>query len=408
MAAGTLTMPTARRALGAGIAIVALVADVGAAFFMVATIRAGEGASIDFQTLGGFILGGAYSIVGWLIAQRRPGNVIGWIFLVIGLSQAIDTLASEAAFYGLRIAPGTVPFAEFMSWLSVWAWAPGYTLFVTLSVLLFPDGRLPSPRWRPVAWAAIGILALLTIPIAVVTWAHQGAALVPLGQGPVPPDVGAVEDAVQTVGIASLVVVAVASVLGLVVRFRRSAGIERQQLKWFTFAGIVEIGVVLVVDSASTSIPATFLAVLVAPLLPVAATVAILRYRLYDIDRIISRTLAYGALTAILAVVYGVGFFVLQGVLAPFTNGRPIAVAASTLVAFALFQPLRRWIQGLVDRRFYRTRYDADRTVAALAQRLRDEVDLGTLQAALTDTASGSLGPTRAGVWIRPTSGSPR
>jgi hypothetical protein len=403
---------TGRRLLAAGCATAAIAADIGAVIAMVAIVNAPGGPDLAYrlingQTIGGLVLGATFSIVGWLIASRRPGNAVGWIFLAIGLSQAIDTLATASALLGLQLAPGSVPFAAFMSWVAGWAWVPGFSLLLTLAVLLFPDGHLPSARWRPVAWGSVGILAMLAIPIAVVSWPHQGIALVADDPAASLPDVAAVENLTQAVGLSGLLALAVLSVIGLVVRFRRSRGIERQQLKWFTWAGMVEIGVLMTSAYVNLEqIPGTLLAIVVTPLLPIAATIAIFRYRLYDIDRIVSRTLAYGALTAVLVAVYGLGFLVLQGALAPFTNGRPVAVAASTLAAFALIQPLRRRIQGVVDRSFYRYRYDAEHIVAALADRLRSEMELGALRAELTDTARSSLGPTQVGVWIRHAPGS--
>jgi hypothetical protein len=395
---------TARRSrlLAHALAGTALVLDALALLLLVPQVRDGD-AHLDPNTLGGYALGAAFPIVGWLIATRRPGNAMGWIFIVIGLSQALDTFAGEYGYVGLVTAPGTLPAADIAAWVAVWAWVPGFTLLLTLAVLLFPDGRPPTPRWRPVTWLVGLVMALLAIPVAVVAWPARGAEL--LAEGPVesPDPVAAAILSLQTVGLVLLAVAAIASVAGMVVRFRRSDGVERAQLKWFVGAGLVEVAILL--STGFVNLPTDLLtgtvAVVVSPLLPVAATVAILRYRLYEIDRIISRTIGWAAVTASLVAVFVLAVVAFETVLSSFMQGPTIAVAASTLLAFALFQPFRRRIQRAVDRRFDRSAYDRERTADAFAERLRDEVAMEAVAHDLQATIDVAVRPTTQGLWLR-------
>jgi hypothetical protein len=390
-----------RRSIPALLLAVALAADVGALVAIVATLAAGAGATFDVFSVGGMVTGAAYPIVGWIIASRRPGNSIGWVFLAIGLSQSVDVFASVYANYGLIVAPGVLPFADLLSWIAVWAWAPGFTLLVTLSVLLFPDGHLPSPRWRPVLWASVLVMGLLLLPVAIATWPYRGVALLGDIQATLGP---AIETArvLQSAGIVASPVVALLSIAGMVVRFRRSGPTERQQLKWFTFAAIPEVA--FIVSSGFLTIPpivSVVASVLIAPLLPIAATVAILRYHLFEIDRLVSRTVSYAAVTGLLVATYAVTILVIQGPLGALTGGDTISVAVSTLAVAALFQPVRGRVQRIVDRNFNRARYDAERITVAFSERLRDEVDLRALASELDSTVRRAIGPSSVGVWLR-------
>jgi hypothetical protein len=207
----------------------------------------------------------------------------------------------------------------------------------------------------------------------------------------------------QLVGLILLVISAIASIAGLVVRFRRASGVERAQLKWFVAAGVIEV--VSLSASAFVTLPGlllnALLTVTVSPLLPIAATVAILRYRLYDIDRIVSRSVAYATVTGLLAALFTGLVVSLQAALAPVTENSAIAVAGSTLVVAAVFQPLRRRVQGLVDRRFNRARFDADRVASGFAGRIRDQVEAGAVVTALDEAVGRTVQPASAGVWIR-------
>jgi hypothetical protein len=373
---------------------------------LVPQLRAGE-PRLDPNTIGGYALGATFPIVGWLIATRRPGNAMGWIFIVIGLSQAIDAFASQYAYVGLVLAPGSLPAADIMAWVGVWAWVPGFALLMTVAVLLFPDGRLPSPRWRPILWLVGLVMVLLAVPVAIVAWVNRGPGL--LDDGPVQSadPVASALLGLQFLGLILLAVAAVASVLGMVVRFRRSRGVERAQLKWFVAAAVIEIAVLL--SDGFVTLPSDLftglVTVVISPLLPIAATIAILRYRLYEIDRIVSRTIGWAIVTGSLVAVFAIAVVGLEAAFSGVTRDQTIAVAASTLLAFALFQPLRRRVQRAVDRRFDRSRYDGQLTADAFSERLRGEVAIDSVAADLSATVEGAVRPAAQGLWLRGAAG---
>ena len=298
----------------------------------------------------------------------------------------------------------SLPFAAELSWVGVWSWAPGFVLLLTLSVLLFPDGRLPSPRWRPVAWLIATALVLIMVPMAVAAWPLRGLALTPSQPDPNEPTMQ-IAMTLQDIGLIMAAIAALVSIVGLVLRFRGSSGAERRQLKWFTFAGAIEISFIAATpfaNFATASGPASVVfALLVPPLLPIAAAMAILRYRLYDIDRIVSRTISYAAVTAFLGAVFVGIVLVLEVALASYTGAQPVAVGASTLIVASLFRPIRRRVQAAVDRRFDRSRYDAERTLVAFGARLRDNVDLARLGEDVQGVVARTLAPAAVGVWIR-------
>jgi hypothetical protein len=289
-----------------------------------------------------------------------------------------------------------------MSWLTLLTWPPGFALLILLP-LFFPDGRLPSRRWRPIVWIAGVALGVMVLPEAIAYWPYRGPLLVLSGiSTPASDTAPATASLLQGIGLILCLVVAAASVASVVIRFRRSVGAEHQQIKWFASGAAVEIAAIFAVSSVALPRPFDALAaIVVAPLIPIAVGIAILRYRLYDIDRIVSRTVSYGAVTGILALVFLGTILVTQTVLASFFRGGSVAVALSTLVVALLFQPLRRRVQVVVDRRFNRSRYDAERTVAAFAGRLRDEVELDPLRADLLETVAGTFAPNGLAVWLR-------
>jgi hypothetical protein len=351
----------------------------------------------------GVIMAVTFPLVGALVASRRPGNSLGWIFCVIGLAEGLVTAGWEYGTYALRTRAGEVPGGEVASWFSVWSWALGLGLLLTYALLLFPDGRLPSPRWRPVAWISALPMAIFCGPVAVAAWPLRGPALLdPAGEGPsLPPLV----EALAGVAFPLLVVCGILSVLSLVVRFRRSRGVERQQLKWFVYAAAVTLSGVLVTEALPIpegSVLDSLLAVAglaVVPSVPVAAGIAILRYRLYEIDRIVNRTLVYAALTALLAGVYAAGALGLPRLLS--LGESQLLVAASTLAVAALFSPARRRVQSAVDHRFNRARYDATRTVETFSARLRDQVELDSLSADLLAVVDRTVQPASVSLWLR-------
>ena len=369
------------------------------------TVRAG-GPNNPQTALGLSLAALSFATVGAILVSRLPENIIGWLLALGGLGFALSSGAPGLADAGLIVHPGSVPGAIWFAWLSQWIWAPAL-LVVILLALVYPSGRLLSSRWRPVAVATVVVVAYISLGTAVASG--------PMGSFPVQNPVvitGGVADIYGDLfGPALLIgaLVALLAAASLVIRYRRAAGVERAQLKWFAAVAALSVPALIVgtatfgMDGAAgfVSSLANFASILGFALLPVAIGVAVLRYRLYEIDRLISRTIAYGLLTAIVAGLF-VGFIlVFQAVLAPLTRSNELAVAASTLLAATLFQPIRRRVQRVVDRRFNRARYDAERTVAAFASRLRDEVDLEQLRAEILGTVAQTVEPSTVSLWLR-------
>jgi hypothetical protein len=392
---------TSRR-LAACLAMMALAMEAASLVLLVLNSAVGSLETLGFNGVGGVILGLTYPGVGWLIASRRPQNSIGWIFLVVGLSQAGTAFVGQFATFGLVTRPGSVPLADVASWLGTWLWVPGFVLLFVL-ILVFPDGRLPSARWRPVLWLAVVAGLMVLIPSAVATWGYRGPTLL----SDVPADAASdpvVAAAIAATNVGSLLIlpVGLAAVAATVVRFRRSATTERQQIKWFAAAGVIEVSLLLVTSSGGPTYPFDVLAaVLIIPLVPIATAIAVLRYRLYEIDRLVSRTIGWTIVTGILGVVFVGVVIALETLLAGFTQGETLAVAASTLAAFALFQPLRRRVQAAVDRRFDRARYDGERVVRSFSDRLRNQLDLASLPIEVADVARETVRPATVAVWLR-------
>jgi hypothetical protein len=344
-----------------------------------------------------------FMVVGAVIVAHRPGNAVGWIFSAVGLLAATGWLAFEYAAYAYIIRPGSVPGAIWAAWYQQQWWILMYTLVFIATPLLFPTGRLPSTRWRPVA-----VVAAVTAMAAALLSALQPTIQLtdlnywvdnPIGLAWVPdPDTSAVGGILGGLFIGCIV----AAIISLVLRFRRARGVERQQLKWFTYAGVLLILTIPVAEFLPASIAAAFGGLIVA-FVPVAAGIAILRFRLYDIDRLINRTLVYGTLTALLGGVYAVAVLVLGQLFGGVSRDPPSwAVAGATLAVAALFQPARRRIQAVVDRRFNRQRYDAARTVEVFTARLREEIDLAALSEELLAVVDQTMEPTQATLWLRP------
>ena len=343
----------------------------------------------------------AFMVVGSLIVAHRPGNPVGWIFSAIGLLAVTGALAEEYAYYAYVTRPGSLPGAIVAAWYAGWHWYLTISLTLVFTALLFPTGRLPSPRWRPVAWLAGLTTAALTLLAAF------QASLPEIGGRVLPNPVGIAgvenpeEGPLGAVLFALLSVTAVVAFVSLAVRFRRARGDERQQLKWVTYAAAL-LPLVVLGDLLPDWAGNLFFALVIA-FLPVAAGIAILRYRLYDIDRLINRTLVYGLLTALLAGVYA-GVVLVLGQLFGGISAKPPswAVAGATLAVAALIQPARRRIQLAVDRRFNRRKYNAAKTIEAFSARLRDELDLDTLTVELLAVVDQTMQPTRSSLWLRP------
>lgn len=341
--------------------------------------------------------------VGSLLVLRRPDNAIGWVFSIAVLCWLLGSALGQYAVYGFWHAPVDLPGLRLAYWLSTWTWVPGLTLVPTLGVLLFPDGGPPSRRWRPVGWAALAATAALMAQYMFVSWVDNDEFPPPAPGVENPLHTPALEpylEATVVVAGAALVPVLLACLASLVVRYRRSTGIERLQLRWVTFAVTVGICLYLAGDLV-TRLPSVDWALVSAAalnLFPVAVAIAVLRYRLFEIDRLISRTVSYAAITLLLAGVYVLGVVGLGAVARGIGVGGSgdLVVAASTLAVAALFQPVRRRVQDTVDQRFDRARYDAASTVDAFGQRLRDEVDLEALSEELRAIAVRSLAPEHA------------
>jgi hypothetical protein len=349
----------------------------------------------DWVFLGGMV---STAIVGGLVASRRPGNPVGWFFVVSAVSLALQVLTSEYAQYGLITNPGSIPAARIMAWPQTWLWVPGIVLVLIFLPLYFPNGRLLSRRWRRVVWLAVALCVLAAVNTAFL----RKVADVNTGiENPLAIEVPASAiSLIETVPDGLLTAVAVVSATSLVVRFLRSRGEERQQMKWLAYA--VALMPILIILGYLT--PLLDLATgLVFAAIPIAVGVAVLRYRLYEIDLIINRTLVYGSLTVLLAATYFGGVVGLQYVFRALTGqGSTLAVVASTLAIAALFNPLRRRIQAFVDKRFYRSKYDARKTLEAFSAKLRDETDLEALNDDLVGVVRETMQPSHASLWLRP------
>jgi hypothetical protein len=384
---------------------------------MLAIFVAGYGAGIPLSVANGkfeqdsslLLAFAAFMVVGVVIVAHRPGNAVGWIFSAIGLLTATGVVAAEYATYISRTRPGSPPGVVLAAWYNSWWWYPTLVLVLVFTPLLFPTGRLLSARWRPVAVvAALGTATIIALSVLQPTLQDEDHPIRnPIGLAGVPdPETGVL----GAVLFGLLLLCSVAAVVSVVLRFRRSRGVERQQLKWFTYAAALMGLFLLLTDYLfPESGVIDVLYGLAVALVPVAAGVAVLRYRLYDIDRLVNRTLVYGALTALLGAVYA-GAVLVLGQLSGGVGGNPPswAVAGATLAVAALFQPARRRIQAVVDRRFNRRKYDAAETIQAFSTRLRDQIDLDTLSAELVAVVDQTMEPTRVSLWLRPSaSGSP-
>jgi hypothetical protein len=393
-----MTVRIGRWATGSAAAL-AVALLLGAVALSYADRHLMRGSGWDFASVVEEISFMAFPAVGFVLASKRPGNRVGWIFLGVSLVMGLGFFCQRYGQRGLVAAAGSLPAARTAAWFANWAWSIPVAAFVFL-LLLFPTGRLSSPRWRAAAWFAAGGNALdvaAWVARACRIWAAPATSL---SQGWYPglhaPSV-VVESAALLVGVAAVIV-----------RFAGSAGEERLQLKWFVTAAALVVAALiplalapqLGMSPAVTSVAVSTLKVLFSLTLAclyAAIAVAILKYRLYDIDRIISRTLAYAVVTALLAGLYA-GLVLLATQVLELTS--QVAVAAATLAAAALFSPLRRGVQHRVDRGFNRARYDADNTVAAFAARIQDATDPAAVRSDLIGTVHHALEPVHISVWL--------
>ena len=347
----------------------------------------------------------AFSTVGVLVASRRRKNPIGWLLLGTGILYAVEVFAGNYGTYALFAEPGSLPGGLLAAWLTSWVWISGGSLILFV-FLFFPDGRLPSPRWRPAAWLVLANTALSVAPYAFAPGPLEELSEVspvinPFGIG----GSAGVLNLFASVSTLLLVPIALAVVFAFILRFRRARGEERQQIKWVAYAVALFATVVITVSvwpSLDASVVGNVLFLVAFLAIPAAMALAILRYRLYDIDVVINRTLVYGTLTLSLALIYFGGVVLLQATIRALTGQESsLAVVASTLLIAALFSPLRRFIQAFIDRRFYRRKYDAGRVLATFSGKLRDETDLDRLSEDLLAVVRETVQPEHASLWLR-------
>jgi uncharacterized membrane protein YhdT len=351
----------------------------------------------------------SYAPVGALIASRHPANPVGWLLCLYGLIISISHFGAQYATYALLAQPDSLPAGEAMAWIVSWVLPiiNGLTVFY---ILLFPTGRLPSRRWRWVGWLTVAFVVVGVILAAV----SSGALLGILGPIQNPLGIEGFSNAYYKAILYFMAPVLIAAAaLAVFIRLRRAIGVERQQTKWFAYAAVATVSATILayIIPGVVDTPLWFerlgfaLNIAFIPAVPISIGIAILRYRLYDIDIIINRTLVYGSLTAALAMVYIGGVATTQAIFRALTGHEEqpqLAIVVSTLVISALFNPLRRQIQGFIDRRFYRRKYDARQTLEAFSTKLRDETDLEALSDDLVSVVRETMQPSHVSLWLRP------
>jgi len=342
------------------------------------------------------------ALVGGLIASRQPRNPVGWLIIGHALCFTLGEFGRQYAIYGVMTEPGSLPLARAMASPAYWAWFPGLILMLSFLPLYFPNGRLLSSRWRPVLWFTVLVTVIITVLTAIRPSGDETRGIPnPLGM-----EILRSAGKFEVIVPALWSVLAVVSAVSLVLRFRRAKGEERQQIKWVAYAVVLMITFTVLnqilpqglLPGWSGNLFALFLEILW-----ISMAVAIFRYRLYDIDVIVNRTLVYGALTLLLALIYFGGVVVLQATLRALTGQESsLAVVASTLLIAALFSPLRSRIQSFIDRRFYRQKYDAARTLEDFSARIREVTDLDRLGGELVSVVRETMQPGHASLWLRP------
>jgi hypothetical protein len=344
--------------------------------------------------------------VGAIVASRRPENAVGWLLCLSGVAVSMSSFTSQYAIHALLAQPGSLPAGEALAWIAAWL-LPIMIGLQVFYLLLFPTGRLPGRRWRWLAWMTVAFVVVGVLTSAFSVGAHLGSL------GPIRNPLGVEGFTIvwETVLYTVSPLLFAAAALSLFMRLRRAVGVERQQLKWFAYAAagfaisIVFISITIAIDTPrwfEWAAQAIFIAV--SPAVAISIGIAILRYRLYDIDVIINRTLVYGTLTATLAAIYFSSVVLLQTAFRALTGeGSQLIVVASTLAIATLFNPLRHRIQDGIDRRFYRSKYDAAKTLETFSARLRDETDLDTLNDDLIYVIRETMQPEHVSLWLRET-----
>jgi hypothetical protein len=378
-----VTVPPLRLAL-----VAAVVATVVTTVVFGTVIGVGDPGSV-------LVLMGVWAILGAVIVALRPSNVVGWLFLGIGLWLSVGLALTTAA---ERLDRG--PLLTFLSWFSEWFWIVGFAGMIG-SLFVIPTGRLPSRRWRPVL-AVFAAAALACAVVASLEETLQASETAPIVANPIGIDgLGDIEDWFGPGLILILVGGATAGAASLIVRYRRGDALERQQLKLLALAAPLAVVCVVLAGLSGDGPLSAVLWDIGMTAIPAAVTIGILRYRLFDVDLLISRTLVYGLLTVLLGAAYAGLVLAGQAVFSSFAGGSNLAIAASTLVVAALFLPLRSRLQRFVDRRFYRRRYDAQRTLEAFGARLREEVELDLLRTDLQRVVRETVQPAHVTLWLR-------
>lgn len=377
----------------------------GRAVAMAGTIVVLTIAALIMQLIGGLpdygetLLPLAFAALGYIVTTRVPSNRIGWLFLAVGLLMSTGQ-GGDSLFYLARDRFDAIGVAKVVTVATGWMWFPTLSIMATFCLLLFPDGHLPSPRWRVVGWLAglgIGLGTVTMFAFSLVELDELVAN--PNGETGGPPAVEAI--LAVAMGVTALAVLA--CIVSLIFRWRSSSGVPRQQLKWIALGGLVQL--LGIAANFVDSPVGLFVSEVTTLAVPAAAAIAITRYRLFDIDRILSRTVAYTLLTALLLAVYLVAVTVLTAVTSPLTRESPVAAAVATLLAAAAFGPARRRIQSAVDRRFNRAGYDAVRTAEEYRARLRDQLDLTSIGDDLVTTAQAAVQPRHVMLWLRDSGG---
>ena len=379
------------------IALYALVVAMGTAgFVMKGGVTADDVFGIPFF---------AFATMGAVVAARQPRNPVGWIFICVGLTPTTGFFTGAYAARSLA-TEGGLPGGSVIEWVSSWAWFPGIGLLATFALLLFPDGKLPSRRWRAVPFVAGALIAVVTASMAFLPGPMEPFdATLPSSENPFGIEsAGSLIETIEGVAFGLVPLLALICALSLAFRYRRASYQQRQQIKWFAYSAVVLVVVIAFENPISKLMGEAiaqgfFFAGMIFP--SVGAGIGILKYRLYDIDVVINRTIVYAILSALLASAYLGLVVVIQGALAGFGNDSDLAVAASTLAVAALFRPLRTRVQGFIDHRFYRRKYDARRTLETFSSRLRDDVDLEHLAADLTGVVVRTMQPAHASLWLR-------
>ncbi|MDQ2915170.1 MAG: hypothetical protein M3T56_18255 [Chloroflexota bacterium] len=351
-------------------------------------------------TLAFLISAMTFVAVGAALVALRPANRIGWVFCLVSLLGGFIFFAQRFGAYAILVDPAQFGTAgELVLWLGTPLTVINTGLIVGYVPLHFPDGRLPSAHWRPVLWSL-----RLSLVVLAIGFSFSAVDLFTMTTYPNPFHVGnPILREISNAGLALAIVSLLAAAASLIWRYRAGDRQLRQQIKWFAYSGGLQAALLLsILLTGAAREPAALVIMSFAfATLPVATAIAVLRYQLYDIDLLIKRTLVYGATTAAIAATFLLGILALTQLMRPLTSGSELAVAASTLASFALFQPIRRRVQDAVDRRFDRSRYDASRTLDAFADQLRDEVDLDTLRADFLGAVRQTMAPAHASLWLR-------